>query len=105
MILRELGLDKLKIGRGLRVVRYEEKIRIKNNSSPVKKCWEEKAKAKKKNYIVEKKVNYYNSFWAKQVIEDIRVKGGIIERMLIKRERSRYPEANSRWKDKGCEIQ
>lgn len=48
MILRELGLDKLKIGRGLRVVRYEKKIRIKDNSSPVKKCWEEKAKAKKK---------------------------------------------------------
>lgn len=29
-------------------MRYEEKIRIKDNSSPVKKCWEEKAKAKKK---------------------------------------------------------
>lgn len=32
-------------------------------------------------------MNYYNLSWAKQVIEDIRVKGGIIERMLIKRER------------------
>lgn len=32
-------------------------------------------------------MNYYNSFWAKQVIEDIRVKEGVIDRMLIKRER------------------
>lgn len=87
MILRELRLDKLKIGRGLRAVRYEEKIRIKDNSSPVKKCWERKQRQKRKNYIVEKKVNYYNSFWAKQVIEDIRVKEGVIDRMLIKRER------------------
>lgn len=32
-------------------------------------------------------MNYYNSFWAKQVIEDIRVKKGVLDRMLIKRER------------------
>lgn len=32
-------------------------------------------------------MNYYNSFWAKQIIEDIRVKEGVIDRMLIKRER------------------
>lgn len=32
-------------------------------------------------------MNYYNSFWAKQVIEDIRVKEEVIDRMLIKRER------------------
>jgi len=40
--MRELGMDKLKVGWGLRARKYEEKIKSGNTGNLVRECWEEK---------------------------------------------------------------
>lgn len=44
LILRELRLNKLKIGWRIRELRHEEKIRTKENNSLTKICWQERKK-------------------------------------------------------------
>jgi len=47
LILRELGLEKIKWE--IRARNFEEKIRIKREENIMRKCWEEKENMKKKD--------------------------------------------------------
>jgi len=42
VIMRELVMDKLKVGWGLRVKKYEEKIKSGNTGNLIRECWEKK---------------------------------------------------------------
>jgi len=58
LIIRKLGLEKLKVRWGkLRALKFEEKIRGREENNLLKICWNEKINRKKKIYIVGKKKN------------------------------------------------
>jgi len=58
LVLRELGLEKLKIRWGIRAMRFDEKIREKGEDNS-KKCWAEKKSMEKKELYSRKREKYY----------------------------------------------
>lgn len=54
VIRRELGLEKLKINWGLRALKYEEKIREKEDNELLKVCWKKKKQQGTKRYTAKK---------------------------------------------------
>lgn len=93
VILRELGLEKLKIRWGLRAVEFEEKIRRKSEDDLVKKCWLEKEEVAKrepcnKDLYSSEKAKYYNrNGWSPKAIEGMRTQGIDIIKEIRVRER------------------
>lgn len=60
IIMRELGMEKLCIGWGIRAKRYEERILKYREDRLVKICWKEKVDNNwKDRYGIERR-NYYN---------------------------------------------
>jgi len=52
LITRELCIDKLKIGWGIRALNYEDRIKNVEVSCITKKCWLEKGNGVNKEYIL-----------------------------------------------------
>lgn len=74
VILWELGLEKLKIGWGIRAMRYEKRSREKQDGSLVRACWDEKdvmSKKKKDVYSLERERFYNNNGWSSEVIKEL----------------------------------
>lgn len=61
IIRKELGIDKLKLSLGIRALRYNLKIRDRNNEHYVKKCWLEKERMVNKDLYSIEKEKFYNS--------------------------------------------
>lgn len=59
IISRELGMDKLKIGWGLRARKFEERMEIKEESL-IRKCWEEKKRNRWEDRYGKERERYYN---------------------------------------------
>lgn len=73
IIQRELRMDKLKVGWGIRAVRYEEKVRNSQIGSLLAICWKEKKVDKiKDKYSLERKEYYKQLGWELEDIEEIR---------------------------------
>ncbi|KYM93610.1 hypothetical protein ALC62_15968 [Cyphomyrmex costatus] len=60
IIMRELAMDKLKIGWGIRARRYEEKIRKGFTGGWVRECWEEKQNYHWEDRYGSERESYYN---------------------------------------------
>lgn len=70
VIRRELGLEKLKINWGLRALKYEEKIREKEDNELLKVCWKEKETTRNKEVYSKEREKYYNkNGWGINAIE------------------------------------
>lgn len=55
MIQRELGLEKLRINWELKALKYEEKIRDKEDNDLLKVCWKEKETSEEQRGIQQRK--------------------------------------------------
>jgi len=60
LMIKELGIEKLKIEWGIRARKYEEKIRIMEEDRWVKMCWKEKQKDGWKDLYGKERERYYN---------------------------------------------
>lgn len=81
-------LDKLKLSLDIRALRYDLKLRDRNNEHYVKKCWLEKERMVNKDlYSIEKEKFYNSKGWGLTTIEEMRSKGVNIESMTRQRER------------------
>jgi hypothetical protein len=88
IILKELGLEKMKIRWGIRAVRFEEKIRKKDENSIIRKCWDEKEKGERKDLYSREREKFYNrNGWSVLAIEEMRKKDINMEKELTQRER------------------
>jgi len=67
-------------------LKFEEKIRGREENNLLKICRNEKMSRKKKIYIVEKKNNILINGWALETIEEWRNKDGYYIGMIIRRE-------------------
>lgn len=116
LIYRELGLEKGNIRWGIRAWKYEEKIKDKREENLVRKCWEEKEKAVKKELFSREREKYFNNLgWNSKAIEEMKnykvdVISKIKERgkdiqLQIEDEKIREARYNKRYKeiDKGRE--
>ncbi|XP_071582471.1 uncharacterized protein [Temnothorax nylanderi] len=89
VILRELGLEKLKICWGIRAMRFEKRSRGKKDGSLVKACWDEKEtrdKKKKDLYNLERERFYNNNGWSSEVIKELNYEGKNTEGLVRIRE-------------------
>lgn len=88
IIMRELRMDKLSAGWGIRARRYEEKVKEYKEESLVKLCWKEKEESKWKDRYSKERTKYYNrNGWGTEAVETMRNEGKEIEAELITRER------------------
>ncbi|XP_024888003.1 uncharacterized protein LOC112464939, partial [Temnothorax curvispinosus] len=112
VILRELGLEKLKICWGIRAMRFEKRSRGKKDGSLVKACWDEKDtrdKKKKDLYNLERERFYNSNGWSSEAIKELNNEGKNTEGLVRIREQdiqrqiinSKIVEAryNTRYKD------
>lgn len=73
IISRELGMDKLKIGWGLRARKYEERITEIKEENIIRECWEEKKRNRWEDRYGKEREKYYNrNGWG---IEGVEVEG------------------------------
>jgi len=87
LIIRELGLEKLKVRWGIRALKFEKKIRGREEDNLLKICWNKKMSRKKKDLYSRKKEKYFNrNGWALEAIEEWRNKGLDIIGMIIRKE-------------------
>lgn len=93
VILRELGLKKLKIDWGLKAMSYEEKNREGERNRLVVECWEEKDKVEcglvkgKKDLFSKERERYYNRLgWDLEAIRILRREETDINRIVRERE-------------------
>ncbi|XP_039315398.1 uncharacterized protein LOC120359971 [Solenopsis invicta] len=119
IISRELLMDKLRVGWGIRARRYENRIKVGRNSwsvgKIVKECWKEKEQNNWSDiYGIEREKYYNRNGWgteAKEVKEDV---GDDLEKDLIDRERDiqrqwenkniNAPRYNRRYKKIGLDV-
>lgn len=110
LISRELRMDSLKIGWGIRAMRFEEKVRNKEKDSLLRRCWDEKLANGWSDRYSKERERYYNRMgWNMEEIEISRSNGKNLEDEVILREqdsqRSREDEKislaryNIRYKD------
>lgn len=96
IITRELRMDRLRVGWGLRARRYEEKILEESEASILKNCWREKEKHKWRDIYSKEREKYYNrNGWGIDVLENLRREGYNMEEELIGRER----DIQRQWED------
>lgn len=87
LMSRELGLKKLRIGWGLRAMKFEEKIRAEKEDRWLNKCWLDKDKNNWEDMYSNERELYYNrNGWGVQAIEGIRAAGGDIKSELVHRD-------------------
>lgn len=60
LIIRELGLDKLRIGWKIKARMYGEKIRKMKKNRWVKRCWKEKERKSWEDLYGRERERYYN---------------------------------------------
>jgi len=88
VITRELCIDKLKIGWGIRALNYEDRIKNAELSCITKKCWLEKGNGMVKELYSREKEKFCNrNGWSVSVVEE---KGNNVEArndVIIRRER------------------
>jgi len=86
VITREFGVDKLRVGWGIRAKRFEERIK-KSEETIIKSCWRKKeANEWKDLYERERKGFYERNGWR---IEEISREKDNVEEEIISRERER----------------
>lgn len=93
MILRELGLKKLKIDWGLRAIKYEKRCRESSSNRLMAACWEEKDKTEissgsgKKDLFSSERESYFNNLgWGLEAIRTARREGIDMLRVIRERE-------------------
>lgn len=88
IILRELGIDKLKIRWGLRARKYEKKVKGADESRWINYCWIEKQKGNwKDKYSLERERYYNRNGWGITAEEVDRIEGEELDRLLVERDR------------------
>jgi len=60
LIIKELGLEKLKFRWRIRVLKFEKKIRGREENNLLRICWNEKMSRKKKDLYSKEKEKYFN---------------------------------------------
>lgn len=84
IIMRELRMDKLKVGWGIRALRYEERVKGEGEESILKKCWREKErKGWKETYSREREKYYNRNGWGVEALEDLKNRGLIITYEIV----------------------
>lgn len=84
---KELSIEKLKIRWGIRVRRYEEKIKGMEEKRWVKICWKEKKNIWKDKYSEERERYYNRNGWRVLTIDTLTEENGSFEEELMDRER------------------
>lgn len=79
---KELRIDKLNLSLGIRALRYDARLRNRNDEQYVKKCWLEKDSMVNKDlYSMEKEKFYNNKGWGLTAIEEMKNNEVNIEQM------------------------
>lgn len=87
IISRELGMEKLRVGWGIRAKRYEEKILNREEGCFLKVCWSEKEEGNWNNAYGKEREKYYNrNGWGVEILEKIRDNEQDLEVEIITRE-------------------
>ncbi|KYN24322.1 hypothetical protein ALC57_04060 [Trachymyrmex cornetzi] len=89
VIMRELAMDKLRIGWGIRAMRYERRIGTRKEDGLLRSCWKEKEESKWKDVYSKEREKFYNrNGWGINARE-LREGGneGRLEKEIIRRER------------------
>ncbi|XP_071580229.1 uncharacterized protein [Temnothorax nylanderi] len=88
VISRELGMDKLMVGWGIRAMKYEERILEDRCGVIVSHCWKEKETYGWKDLYSMERERYYNrNGWGIGFLEEKRREGTNLEEEIISRER------------------
>jgi len=93
---KEIGVEKLKIGWGMRALRFEERVR-RSEIGLVRECWREKREEGWRDSYGEERRKFYNRYgWLTEVGEDI-------ERDLVQKELEMREWERKRSKEEGFE--
>lgn len=96
IIYRELLTEKLKVGWGIRAMRFEEKVIRMEDSLLLKQCWNEKRKGEWSDRYGSEREKYYNRVgWSVRAIDMLRNEGRDIESEILGRER----DLQRQWED------
>lgn len=96
IIARELGMDKLRVGWGIRAVRFEEKIINSREGSWLRECWGEKEEKGWSDRYGKEREKYYNrNEWDIGAIENLKKDKIRMEEEILNRER----DIQRQWED------
>lgn len=89
IISRELRMNRLKLGWGIRAVRFEERVRNREEGSLIGRCWKEKEINEKEDRYSKERQSYYNKLgWELGELEDVRRNEENLEEQIILREQA-----------------